>query len=162
MYTFAALCHIKFWFFELRIHFLDLQRWKEGQLIPWLNISFVMSDLCQPTELFASHQYFPWLTALTNSRVKIESPFSPVVFALGTGIQSLNHVIRGIGKPDALQVMLAFPPEEINICTGGFTVKTGGIFSVKIKFKKRWKITNNKKGEISEQKFKFDISRKKG
>ena len=162
MYTFAALCHIKFWFFELRIHFLDLQRWKERQLIPWLNISFVMSDLCQPTELFASHQYFPWLTALTNSRVKIESPFSPVVFALGTGIPSLNHVIRGIGKPDALQVMLAFPPEETNICTGGFTVKTGGIFSVKIKFKKRWKITNNKKGEISEQKFKFDISRKKG
>ena len=98
-----------------------------------------MSDLCQPTELFASHQYFPWLTALTNSRVKIESPFSPVVFALGTGIPSLNHVIRGIGKPDALQVMLAFPPEEINICTGGFTVKTGGIFSVKIKFKKNGK-----------------------
>ena len=121
-----------------------------------------MSDLCQPTELFASHQYFPWLTALTNSRVKIESPFSPVVFALGTGILSLNHVIRGIGKPDALQVMLAFPPEETNICTGGFTVKTGGIFSVKIKFKKRWKITNNKKGEILEQKFKFDGSRKKG
>ena len=101
--------------------------------LPWLKLNFVISDLCQPSELFASHQYFPWLTGLTSSRVKIESPLSPVVFALGTGIPSLNHVIRGTGKPDALQVMLALPPEDINICTGGFTVKTGGIFSVKIK-----------------------------
>ena len=101
--------------------------------LPWLKLNFVISDLCQPSELFASHQYFPWLTGLTNSRVKIESPLSPVVFALGTGIPSLNHVIRGTGKPDALQVMLALPPDDINICTGGFTVKTGGIFSVKIK-----------------------------
>ena len=105
--------------------------------LPWLKHSFVISDLCQPSELFASHQYFPWLTALTDSTVKIESPLSPVVFALGTGIPSLNHVIRGTGKPDALQVMLALPPEDINTCTGGFTVKTGGIFSLKIKFKKK-------------------------
>ena len=65
-----------------------------------------------------------------------------MVFALGTGIPSLNHAITGTGKPDALQVMLALPPEDINICTGGFTVKTGGIFSVKIKIQKN---NNNNK-----------------
>lgn len=62
---------------------------------------------------------------MTNSKVKVERPLASVMFASGTGIPSLYHVITGFGIPTALQVKFALPPREINFLAGGLTVKIG-------------------------------------
>ena len=66
---------------------------------------------------------------MTNSKVNVERPLATVMFAAGTGIPSLYHVITGFGMPIALQVKFAFPPREINFLAGGLTVNIGEEFS---------------------------------
>ena len=90
-------------------------------------LSIVLEDLLHPCEFFASHQYSPWWSAVTNSKVKVELPLASVIFAWG--ITSLYHVITGFGIPAALQVKFAFPPREINFLAGGLTVKIWDEFS---------------------------------
>ena len=60
-----------------------------------------------------------------DSKVSSETPFTPLVFFLGTGFPFLYHVTTGMGKPDALQLIFTLLPVETYISWGGLTVKLG-------------------------------------